>query len=236
MPSEMSRRVSVQSTRSPSRRVVPRDRQPEDDDADTRNVSPSTQSASNSRSTSSAANALEAARATRRAYDEQREGEGRRAGTSRRRGEETERVRRRELLVSTRLGIDASFAGPHSSVRISSKNDTRTSPTRLSTNGSSDEEPGPSEVAHDHRRWRRSKRSTMTPPTVARKNPGTTRATITRLTAAPDPPDTRAAIARIAMMPIQSPRLETHLGHPQLEERAGAEDAPEGRRQAGLLG
>ena len=49
----------------------------------------------------------------------------------------------------------------------------------------------------------------ITPPTVPRKKPGTTRVTITRLTAAPELFDTRAAIARMAMRPIQSPRLET---------------------------
>ncbi len=38
--------------------------------------------------------------------------------------------------------------------------------------------------------------------------PGSMRATITRPTAVPEF-DTRAAIARIAMSPIQSPRLET---------------------------
>ena len=48
----------------------------------------------------------------------------------------------------------------------------------------------------------------MTPPTVPRKKPGTTRASITRLTAAPELCDTRAAMARIAMRPIQSPVLE----------------------------
>ena len=57
---------------------------------------------------------------------------------------------------------------------------------------------------------RRSNLSMITPPTVPRKKPGTTRVTITRLTAAPELFDTRAAIARIAMRPIQSPRLETN--------------------------
>ena len=56
---------------------------------------------------------------------------------------------------------------------------------------------------------RRSKRSMITPPTVPRKKPGTTRASITRLTAAPELSETRAAMARIAMSPIQSPVLET---------------------------
>ena len=56
---------------------------------------------------------------------------------------------------------------------------------------------------------RRSNLSTITPPTVARKKPGTTRVTITRLTAAPELLETRAAIARMAMSPIQSPKLET---------------------------
>ena len=56
---------------------------------------------------------------------------------------------------------------------------------------------------------RRSKRSITTPPTVPRKNPGTTRATMTRLTAAPELSDTRVAIARIAIRPIQSPMLDT---------------------------
>ena len=50
----------------------------------------------------------------------------------------------------------------------------------------------------------------ITPPTVPRKKPGSTRVTMTRLTAAPELLDTRAAMARMAISPIQSPRLETN--------------------------
>ena len=63
-------------------------------------------------------------------------------------------------------------------------------------------------MSHNTITLRRSNRSTITPPTVPRRNPGSTRVTITRLTAAPELSETRAAIARIAMSPIQSPRLE----------------------------
>lgn len=56
---------------------------------------------------------------------------------------------------------------------------------------------------------RRSQRSTRTPPTGARKNPGSIRAAITSPTAASLPPDTLAARAMMATSPIQSPRLET---------------------------
>ena len=56
---------------------------------------------------------------------------------------------------------------------------------------------------------RRSHRSTSTPPTGARKKPGTIRAAMTRPTAAELPLDTRAARATTATSPIQSPRLET---------------------------
>src|SRR5262245_16522022 len=48
----------------------------------------------------------------------------------------------------------------------------------------------------------------VTPPTVPSKKPGNTRVVMTRLTAAPELFDTRAAMARIAISPIQSPKLE----------------------------
>ena len=56
---------------------------------------------------------------------------------------------------------------------------------------------------------RRSHRSTSTPPTGARKNPGSIRAAMTSPIAASLPPETRAASATTATSPIQSPRLET---------------------------
>ena len=55
---------------------------------------------------------------------------------------------------------------------------------------------------------RRSNRSTITPPSVARKKPGTIRTAMTRLNAAADPFDTRSVSWRIAKKPTQSPRLE----------------------------
>ncbi len=82
-----------------------------------------------------------------------------------------------------------------------------TSPTRFSTNGSSnsiDARPR-SQITMT---LRRSRRSMRTPPTVPRKNPGTTRASMTRPTAAPELFEIRAAMARIAMRPIQSPVLD----------------------------
>ena len=108
---------------------------------------------------------------------------------------------------STRLGTDASLAGPQSSVRTSSANENTTSQPMLSTNGSSASSVA-RPMSHHTITFRRSNRSMMTPPTVPRKKPGTTRATMTRLTAAPELSDTRAAMARIAMSPIQSPVLE----------------------------
>ena len=65
-------------------------------------------------------------------------------------------------------------------------------------------------MSHSTITLRRSKRSMMTPPTVPSRKPGSTRVVITRLTAAPELFDTRSAIARMAMRPIQSPRLETN--------------------------
>src|SRR5215207_8304930 len=194
--------------------------------ADTRNVTPSTQSARNSRSTSREENALkplsQAAAYASSANASDATGKVPKAA---KRPSEFAEV---SCFVSTRLGMDASFAGPHSNERISSANDTRTSPTRLSTNGSNARSPArPKSQATITRR--RSKRSTITPPTVARKKPGTTRATITRLTAAPDPPDTRAAIARIAMIPIQSPRLDTTWATQSLKN----ERVPKTRQNAG---
>ena len=64
-------------------------------------------------------------------------------------------------------------------------------------------------MSHSTITLRRSKRSMMTPPRVPRRKPGSTRVVMTRLTAAPELSDTRAAMARIAKRPTQSPRLET---------------------------
>ena len=55
---------------------------------------------------------------------------------------------------------------------------------------------------------RRSSRSIRTPPIVPRKKPGITRASITKLTAAPELLEICEAMARIAIRPIQSPVLE----------------------------
>ncbi len=63
-------------------------------------------------------------------------------------------------------------------------------------------------MSHSTITLRRSNRSMMTPPTVPSRKPGSTRVVITRLTAAPELFDTRFAIARTAIRPIQSPRLE----------------------------
>ena len=60
---------------------------------------------------------------------------------------------------------------------------------------------------------RRSNRSMITPPTVPSRKPGRTRVVMTRLTAAPELSETRAAMARMAMSPIQSPRLDTHCAN-----------------------
>src|SRR5437763_1413405 len=226
MPSEMSRRVAVQSTRSPSRRVVRGIGKRKMINADTRNVSPSTHSARNSRSTFREAKALKPLShiAVYESSAKAREASGNVPNAAKRPSEFADV----SCFVSTRFGMDASFAGPHSNERISSKNDTMTSPIKLSTNGSTARSPARPK-SHATMTRRRSKRSTITPPTVARKNPGTTRATITRLTAAPDPPDTRAAMARIAMIPIQSPRLETTWATHNLKN----ERVPKTRQKAG---
>src|SRR5215471_2519657 len=192
--------------------------------ADTRNVRPSTHNATNS--SSSDENTLNpcnhCAKTASRANEADASGKVPKAATS---PSEFAEVR---CSWSTRLGIDASFAGPQSSDRISSANETTTRPVSVSTNGKSASSAArPKSQAIMTRR--RSKRSTMTPPTVARKNPGTTRATITRLTAAPEPPDTRAAIARIAMIPIQSPRLDTTWATQSLKN----ERVPKTRQNAG---
>ena len=109
---------------------------------------------------------------------------------------------------STRFGTVAACAGPHKSVSTSRPSETSSNPGRLSMNGSAR-----SRLARPMSQatitLRRSNLSMITPPTVPRKKPGTTRVTITRLTAAPELFETRAAIARMAMSPIQSPKLET---------------------------
>ena len=111
------------------------------------------------------------------------------------------------LSSGTKCGTDASFAGPHSSVMISMKNDAITSSHRLLTNGTvqiSAARPRSQSTMI----LRRSKRSTMTPPSVARKNPGSMRAPMTRLSAAAELFDSCAVMPRIAKRPTQSPRLE----------------------------
>ena len=81
-------------------------------------------------------------------------------------------------------------------------------------------------MSHSTITLRRSKRSMITPPTVPSRKPGSTRVVITRLTAAPELSETRAAMARIAMSPIQSPEARDELRDPEPEEGLGAEDAP----------
>src|SRR6476620_728543 len=121
MPAEMSRRGTVQSTRSPCRRVVRGIGSRKMINADTRKVSPSTQSARNSRSTFREANALKPLSHTAE-YESS-------ANASEANGNVPNAAKRPSefadvsCFVSTRLGIDASFAGPHNNERISSKND-----------------------------------------------------------------------------------------------------------------
>ena len=107
----------------------------------------------------------------------------------------------------TKWGTDASFAGPQSNVMISMKKDATTSSARLLTNGNV-EISAARPRSHNTMIRRRSKRSTITPPSVARKKPGSIRAPITRLMAAADPSETCAVIPRMAIRPTQSPRLE----------------------------
>ncbi len=106
------------------------------------------------------------------------------------------------------FGTVAACAGPQRRVRISSPSEISSNPPRLSTNGRSTRRLA-RPMSHSTITLRRSKRSMMTPPTVPRRKPGSTRVVMTRLTAAPELSDTRAAMARIAIRPIQSPRLET---------------------------
>ena len=76
-----------------------------------------------------------------------------------------------------------------------------------------------------------------TPPIVPEEEPGTTRATITRLTAAPELWEIRAAMASTAMSPIQSPVLDvTCASHkrkyervPKTRQGAGGSESSPGR-------
>ena len=87
------------------------------------------------------------------------------------------------------------------------KNETTTSSQRLFTNGSVQMSAARPRSQHTIT-LRRSNRSTMTPPSVARKKPGTIRTAITRLNAAAESSETRPVSWRIAKKPTQSPRLE----------------------------
>jgi hypothetical protein len=109
----------------------------------------------------------------------------------------------------TRLGTDASLAGDHTSVSTSRSNEATNRPNTESTNGSVPiTRPRP--MSQITMTFLRSQRSTSTPPTEARKKPGIIRALMTRATdASGDEPPTRAARARMATRPIQSPREET---------------------------
>ena len=110
---------------------------------------------------------------------------------------------------ATRLGTDASLAGDHSSVSTSSTSEATNRPQTVFTNGRvSRTRPRPTSQPTMTRR--RSQRSTSTPPTEARKNPGIIRALMTRAMAASgDPFPTRAVRVRMANRPIQSPMDDT---------------------------
>ena len=105
------------------------------------------------------------------------------------------------------FGTVASFAGPHRSVSTSMRNESTTSPSKLSKNGSSASNPARpmSQLTITTLRFHR---STSAPPNGARMKPGSIRAVITRPTAVPEL-ETLVASARIATSPIQSPRLDT---------------------------
>ena len=110
---------------------------------------------------------------------------------------------------STRFGTDASLADDHRSVNSSRSSDARNSAGMFLTNG---------RVARTRARPTsqntmvrlRSSRSARTPMNGPRNKPGTTRADRTRPTAVPEsPPPTLAAMAVMAISPIQSPSDET---------------------------
>ncbi len=109
----------------------------------------------------------------------------------------------------TRFGTDAACAGPHNRVSTSSPSEMRSRPAIPFTNGRHTRRLA-RPMSQSTITLRRSNRSMITPPTVPSRKPGSTRVVMTRLTAAPELLDTRAAMARMAMRPIQSPRLETH--------------------------
>ena len=111
--------------------------------------------------------------------------------------------------AGTRCGTDASFAGDHSSVKTSSTSEAITRPNTLVTNGSVTITPARPRSHTIINRFR-FHRSTKTPATGPRKNPGMMRAESTRLMAAPlFPPPTWAASAVMASSPSQSPVADT---------------------------
>ena len=103
----------------------------------------------------------------------------------------------------------ASLAGPQSEVASSSTNDARTNAHTRSISGIKSSTPARKMSQVINNRFR-STRSTITPPTDAKKNPGSTLANITKAMADPGwPPPSRLAISMIARNPIQSPKALT---------------------------
>ena len=228
-PSLMSRSVPVQSTRRPRRCRSCGIGRRTTISAETTNVSASTSNAKASWSSSmllrKSNEPSQAARAARSEKHTDASGKVANDATS------DNVFAEGSCSVFTRCGTDASFAGPHNSVMISSANETATSPARLSMKGrTASKTARPTSQVTITRR--RSNRSMMTPPTVPSRKPGITRAAITKPTAAPELCDTRAAIARIAIKPTQSPVLEvTCASHSRKYERV-----PKTRHGAGGTG
>ena len=111
--------------------------------------------------------------------------------------------------LGTKLGTMASFAGPHRDVANSRINDTSTSAHTRSMNGIASSTKARRMSQPIKSRFRLTL-STMTPPTEAKKNPGSTLATITSAIADPGwSPPIRRAISIMARNPIQSPNALT---------------------------
>ena len=101
------------------------------------------------------------------------------------------------------------MAGPHSMVNASRSSEARNRPTRVSTNGRATMTRA-RPTSHVTMVRLRSHRSTSTPATGPKKNPGTIRAASTRLSAAPSFPEpNRMARMAMASKPSQSPVADT---------------------------
>ena len=121
------------------------------------------------------------------------------------------------------FGTVASFAGPHSSVSTSMKNEMHDEAEQVVPERQQREQRRTRPMSHDTITVLRFQRSTSAPPTGASNKPGSMRAVITRPMANPDV-DTLPAIAMIARKPDPVAEARDELRAEERREPGHTED------------